>query len=476
MGNRRKQVCSACRGIIPVCFRIWIVGKFPRISFQVTSVFKYTSQTIAYRRRYRYKVNILTEEKSQENPGRKWIPVLAVVIAVAIIGVYYVGVFLPGQVPVVAPENSADLTPQHTIQWKNDCSYPVWVDIMGGQQYAIPETIDRVGACGCYQIGHKTSNPLVCNPTTKCDNSRCTETNLCNQGKPLVDNGGFYLAPSGGTHTSAVDSFWQGAFWGRTGCKDNDGDFRCDVGTCVKAGSADKGQLECGGIAAHGPLTKGEFNFDEGGHDTYDVSLVDGFNVPMSIKPVAGTFKNDGTVNKDYDCTASAAETDLFPLIGSTKLSAAKLLYNASGKAVGMKSACYYADETNDPRADEYCCRGAYHESTSCKPDTWPADLRTATFFKQYNPKAYSFAYNDASSTYQCKNKSATILTSYDVTFCPAKVKEGTSAPGSADTTLIPVNTPVQVVTHVPTMTAAPVQSAVPNAPYNPASSGNANF
>lgn len=423
----------------------------------------------------------MTEEASQGSPPGKWIPVIAVIIAVAIIGIYCVMVYLPAQVPVPIPENSADITPQHTIQWTNNCNYPVWVAIVGGEQYPIPNTPDRVGACGCYQDGHIATNPLLCNPKTECDNTFCgPDKNLCNQGVPLVDNGGFYLAPSGGAHTSNVIPFWQGAFWARTGCADNPenpGDFRCDIGTCVKAGTADKGQLECGGIQPKGPLTKGEFNFDEGGHDTYDVSLVDGFNVPISIKLVKDTYVNDGTVNKDYDCTESAANTDLFPKFGSTTLSASKLLFNASNKSVGMASACYYADSIGDPNADQYCCRGAYHESTSCKPETWPADIRTAPFFKQYNPKAYSYAYNDASSTYQCKSKSATTLSSYQVTFCSGNTPgdPGAGIPGSNAASPAPVN-PAPVVTTVSTTTPVLTQTAVPSGPYNPGKSNSVDY
>lgn len=408
----------------------------------------------------------MTDDVSPGSPLGKWIPVIAVIAVVAIIGIYYVTVYLPGQVPVKAPENSLDVTanPMHAIKWTNNCNYPVWVDIVGGKQFPIPDFApNHVGACGCYKQGNLDSNPLLCNPYTKCDNTFCTPENECDQGTPLVDNGGFYLAPSGGTHASSVDQYWQGAFWGRTGCRDNPdnpGDFRCDIGTCVKSGSADKGQLTCGGISPTGPLTKGEFNFDEGGHDTYDVSLVDGYNVPMSIRLVPGTYKNDGTVGKDFDCTESAANRDLFPLFGTTRLGT-KLLFNVTNKTVGMESACFYADSIHDPKANQYCCRGAYHESTACKPETWPEEIRTAPFFKQYNPKAYSFAYNDASSTFQCKSKDDKTLSSYQVTFCAADSAAGLAdnGPGVVTTTLI---------TQAPVLT----QTAVPKGPYNPGKSG----
>jgi hypothetical protein len=430
-------------------------------------------------------VILLTDEKIQESPVRKWMPVIAIVIAVALIGVYYLAVFLPGQqVQPAIPENdavllpTADATLPHTIEFTNNCDYPVWVDILGGKQFSIPGTNDiRAGACGCYQEANDPKKPLLCSPTTKCDNTFCgPDKNLCNQGTPLVDNGGFYLAPAGGTHTSTVIASWQGNFWGRTGCTGTPDDFTCEIGTCVKLGTANKGQLECGGSPALGPLTKGEFNFDEGGHDTYDVSLVDGYNVPMSVKPKAGTFSNDGTVNKDFDCTESAADTNLIPLLNTTKLDPAKLLVYSGKKVVGIGSACYYADKVGDPKADQYCCRGDYHLSTTCKPETWPADIQTAQFFKKYNPKAYSFAYNDASSTYQCKNKDKVTSTTYQVAFCPAKKaggESGAATPGQAAVQPPPTGT---VVTTQPTPTAPPTQTAVPQGPYNPGSSGGINY
>src|SRR5512145_505780 len=106
-------------------------------------------------------------------------PVRAIVIAVALIGVYYLAVFLPGQqVPTAIPENdavllpTADATLPHTIEFTNNCEYPVWVDILGGKQFSIPGTNDiRAGACACYNEANDPKNPLLCNPNTKCDNT-----------------------------------------------------------------------------------------------------------------------------------------------------------------------------------------------------------------------------------------------------------------------------------------------------------------
>jgi hypothetical protein len=420
-------------------------------------------------------VNDLTEEKTQESQSRIWIAVLAVVIVVAIIGLYSMA---PGQAPPVkAPENSvpvaaAGLT--HTISWKNDCTFPVWVDIQGGTLYYPNPSDKKVKLSACQPTSAGT-----CVPTTKCSGVAYGDTHQykCDQGDDMVDGGGFKL-DAGGSHSSQLVRSWQGAFWGRTGCVDNsDGSLTCEVGDCwvYKNG---KGALQCGG---QGPytfhLTKGEFNLNELGSDTdfYDVSLVDGYNIPMRMELTPGSFSNGANTNKDYDCTVSEANTDLLPLFAKSGLSTTKIGGYVSNNLVSIESACAYANANDPAHIPQFCCLGDYGPG-KCDPSTWqPADIRTAPFFKQYNPRAYSFAYNDPTSTFMCKNKDANTLTSYTVTFCPGKSADNGAGSGPAQT-IAPVNTPVQVTTMIPTMTPAPSQSQVPKGPFNPAATGGANF
>ncbi|KAI5318194.1 hypothetical protein L3X38_037902 [Prunus dulcis] len=49
-------------------------------------------------------------------------------------------------------------------------------------------------------------------------------------------------------------------------------------------------EVKCNGAGAIPPATLAEFNIPAGGgQDFYDVSLVDGFNLPMSVTPQGGT-------------------------------------------------------------------------------------------------------------------------------------------------------------------------------------------
>jgi hypothetical protein len=385
---------------------------------------------------------------------------------------------------MVIPVNAAD----HSIQWQNHCSYPIWVDIQGGLQYKSGG--NTYGACSCLPGD-------TCNPNTMCNNTGCGPSlNKCNQGTPLVDGGGFKLdadlKPGAQImHTSTVPANWQGAFWGRTGCSGTDDDLTCTWGTC-RSNFDGKGKLQCGGVGITPPSTKGEINFDQGGFDTYDVSIVDGFNVPMAIEIVPGTGRT-GSLPKDkakYDCTLAGTKTDIRSLVSSTNLSYAKLAKVVNGEMVGIWSACAWASAPNpiDPRKNEYCCINpwgskqdfAKNGNKKCDPTTWPADLQTAQFFKKYLPGSYSYAYDDDASTFQCKNAGADIATSYYVTFCGANEGERIYLPGSDEHTHVPVFNPDPVVmptqTPVPTQTPAPIQTPVPAGRYNPGQSGQPNF
>ncbi len=342
---------------------------------------------------------------------------------------------------------------QHTIQWQNHCAYPVWVDVQGGLQYKSGGVV--YGACSCLPGD-------VCSPSTMCNSTGCGKNlNKCSSGTPLVDGGGFKLdadlMPGAQiTHISKVPADWQGAFWGRTGCTGTDGDLTCDWGTC-RSNFDGKGKLQCGGVGVSPPSTKGEINFDQGGYDTYDVSIVDGFNVPMAIEIAPGTGKTGSLpANKaKYDCTLAGTTTDLLPLINSTNLNFTKLANIVNKKTVGMWSACSYASPPNpaNPRMNEYCCNLPYgskqdyskNGNKMCNISTWPEELQTAQFFKKYLPGSYSYAYDDDASTFQCKNIDSDSWTSYVVTFCGANEGPRVNLPGSETHTHLPDMSPARL-------------------------------
>ncbi|CAI0445228.1 unnamed protein product, partial [Linum tenue] len=56
----------------------------------------------------------------------------------------------------------------------------------------------------------------------------------------------------------------------------------------------------------------------------------------------------------------------------------------------------------------EYCCSGAFNTPATCRPSVY------SEMFKAACPRSYSYAYDDASSTFTCTGAD------YTVTFCPA--------------------------------------------------------
>ncbi|CAN8327926.1 unnamed protein product [Cochlearia groenlandica] len=198
---------------------------------------------------------------------------------------------------------------------------------------------------------------------------------LSGAGSPKLDTTGFelskqtsraFLAPAG----------WFGRFWGRTGCNfDGSSSKVCSTGDC---GS---GEVECNGYGAEPPATLAEFTLGSSGSlDFYDVSLVDGYNLPMIVEG-SGSCPTTGCI---------ADVNRICPLELKAK----------SGLA--CRSAC---EAFGTP---EYCCSGAYGSPDTCKPSMY------SKVFKSACPRSYSYAYDDATSTFTCSDAD------YTITFCPS--------------------------------------------------------
>lgn len=206
---------------------------------------------------------------------------------------------------------------------------------------------------------------------------------------PRLARSGFYLPPSGTFDLAAPSSgSWSGTFWARTGCATDSttGRFSCATADC---GSGD---VTCDGRGPSPPVTLVEVTLaspGSGGQDFYDVSLVDGFNVPVRIAPSGGG---------SGDCRAVACAGDVNAMC-PTEL---RVVAASSGGVVACRSAC---NVYGSPR---YCCTGDYGTPAACGPTNY------SQVFKSACPAAYSYAYDDASSTFTCLGAS-----SYDVTFCP---------------------------------------------------------
>nr|GMD94444.1 thaumatin-like protein 1B [Ipomoea batatas] len=220
---------------------------------------------------------------------------------------------------------------------------------------------------------------------------------LSNAGVAPLDTTGFALQ-AGESRTINVPSSWGGRFWGRTHCsQDSTGKFTCVTGDC---GS---GQVECAGGNAAPPATLAEFTLDgHGGLDFYDVSLVDGYNLPMLVVPQGGTGDN---------CTSTGCRVDVNGLCPS-----ALKVTSSAGESVACKSAC---EAFGDP---QYCCSGAYGTPDTCKPSSY------SQMFKSACPSAYSYAYDDQTSTFTCASAD------YTITFCPSpNTSQKSSNSGAGD-------------------------------------------
>ncbi|KAG6849624.1 hypothetical protein H0H93_006833 [Arthromyces matolae] len=129
-------------------------------------------------------------------------------------------------------------------------------------------------------------------------------------------------APAWSAVTFQVPDNWKaGRIWGRRDC-----DFSTNPGpnSCLDGGC--NGGLLCDPHTGTGvpPATVAEFTFQgDGNQDWYDVSLVDGYNLPMRITNNVG-------------CPVADCPVDLGPLCPS----ALQGPYDSSGFPVGCKSAC----------------------------------------------------------------------------------------------------------------------------------------
>jgi hypothetical protein len=233
---------------------------------------------------------------------------------------------------------------------------------------------------------------------------------LSGAGTAPLPTTGFALAHGASATVDAPPS-WSGRMWARTLCaEDAGGKFTCATGDC---GS---GVLQCNGGGAAPPTSLVEFTLDgSGGMDFFDVSLVDGYNLPMLVVPqgaggaaaaaAATTNSTGGPKCMATGCLVDlngACPADLKVMSTGASAGAGAGAAAVGGSAMACRSAC---EAFGSP---EYCCSGAYGNPNTCRPSTY------SQFFKNACPRAYSYAYDDSTSTFTCAAG-----TNYAITFCP---------------------------------------------------------
>ncbi|KAK8314237.1 hypothetical protein V6Z12_D01G158500 [Gossypium hirsutum] len=176
---------------------------------------------------------------------------------------------------------------------------------------------------------------------------------------PQLSSTGFELATQASLNLN-VPPPWSGRFWGRTHCVTTDSKFQCATADC---GS---GQITCNGGGAIPPASLIEFTLaPNNGKDFYDISLVDGFNLPLAVTP--------------------------------------------HGRLLGCNTTSCAADvNTVCPSELQVKGLGGGNSPATCQPTKY------SKIFKSQCPQAYSYAYDDKTSTFTCTGGA-----NYLVTFCP---------------------------------------------------------
>jgi len=190
---------------------------------------------------------------------------------------------------------------------------------------------------------------------------------------------------------SVPDNWTAGRIWGRRDC-----DFSSNPGpnSCLDGGC--NGGLLCDPQTGTGvpPASLAEFTLSSNGLDYYDVSLVDGYNLPLEISNTVG-------------CGTASCGVDLGPNCPSNLQGP----FDSNGFPVGCKSDCLVdPDPSNSPS----CCSGQYSTPATCPSSGVP----NYSYFKSNCPNSYVYAYDESSGTalWTCPSAQEP---DYTVTFCP---------------------------------------------------------
>lgn len=312
-------------------------------------------------------------------------------------------------------------------------------------------------ACGPCNPGPDTDTDLPTGHTI-------TFTNLCeetvwvgstgNTGFSGLNGGGWEMVTKAVVTTTAPVG-WSGRLWPRTGCA-FDASGHCDpstqpccaTGSCLESDNATFG-ISCG-FPGKPPVTLAEMTFDAAGgwgpYDTYDLSMVDGWSVPMQIKPVQNTYNPapDPGLQAPWCIPSGCAAVPTCPSG-----------YDVPGSPSSCNSPCQVATNNGAADAAKYCCvcsttspiacgdadcMGGYGcspytvpawpEDTTCNP--WDSNPQrawdaSALFYidtvRAACPKTYAWQFDDVAATFNCRKTGG--LVDYEVTFCPYQITEG---------------------------------------------------
>ncbi|XP_013611260.1 PREDICTED: probable receptor-like protein kinase At1g67000 isoform X2 [Brassica oleracea var. oleracea] len=202
---------------------------------------------------------------------------------------------------------------------------------------------------------------------------------------PHVTTTGFALK-KGEARNIRAPFLWYGLISGRTLCSTDTstGNFSCATGDCSS------GKIECADDDYNwSTATYAFFRLDDGGVDSYTVSVEYGYNLPIMVVPSM----------KSQTCITAGCVVDL------NKTCPQDLMNFSGEKLIACSSSC---QESGTP---ESCCLNEFKSKENCKPTTYTKNFENAC------PLAYIYAYDDNNSTVICSNS-----TDYVITFCPTSI------------------------------------------------------
>ena len=183
-----------------------------------------------------------------------------------------------------------------TFLFENQCPYDVWLAFVGGGQLN-----------GCATDADCDNKPNVTPGTFACDPTANLGAGICNWKNPTPPNGEYKIPANGGTKSVTLIEnvyplsptqhlVWSGVIGGRTSCTS----AGCSTGDCGG------GQGGCPvGRGLSQPAQQAEPTFQQES-DFYDITGINGINIPMSIEPQGVTRD---AVNP-FTCGAPGITTD----------------------------------------------------------------------------------------------------------------------------------------------------------------------
>lgn len=227
-----------------------------------------------------------------------------------------------------------------------------------------------------------------------------------NAGSDPLPDGIVKITASGGSHGYSVPTTgWAGRLWPKMGC-DSTGE-NCTQGQTVPP---------CPSVGCQPAAdTLVEFYFDKAGgtgRPYYDISLVEGFSVPMSVTPSGSGGR----------CTSTSCALDLTKCPTAENEKIGDLQIKSGSDVVGCFSPCNKwtwpkplgdGGTTKDATGQAMCCPNPPITSPQCNAGS-VAQTQYVALVHSECPTAYAFSFDDAGGSHDCDPRTA-----FSVTLCP---------------------------------------------------------